>query len=166
MSEPETNPPQTEESAERAQYAFDEETFELALPFGSATVLHRLRRPQRAIRQGNKIVDEWAERERLIVFETAEVEKEEEYKIDTSAADQWFWNRLCTHIKGYPGHGADWIEVSDEIRQRMRGAHKERIVAAFLAARAEVLTEKTEVTFEGGAVVYGERAGPAATSRR
>lgn len=132
-------------------YAFDAPEFEIKFPFSGQVVTHKLRRPSKHIRIGGKMVNEYNEWLKLITYQSKPFDKHNNSVIsDNTAADQWLWDRLALKIKDYPDMGGEWVDVTPEIAHRMRGTHKEHAISLLYEGVAEILPERTLLTFDGG----------------
>lgn len=111
-------------------------------PLGEIKIHHRLRRPRpdEEVRYKKECVTQ----QRLLGGG-----KVSDHKVKVVAARVWLWDQICTHVKGYPGMGDDWVEVTPELRAQMRGAHKESAIRWLYECDVEVLESESVMTNSG-----------------
>lgn len=140
-------------------YELNEPTFDVVfdVDFGAKGVLpvmHRLKRPTMAQQQEYKKRSVVAER----VTAGGDITSENQA---ITAARLWLYDEIAVAIHGYPFFSEKgWMDLTDELRTKMRAAHKELALSALLDCESEVAPEASEVTFDGGTWVVRWSRGP------
>lgn len=117
---------QQPEGAEKAPFAFDDDTVEVcfnATPKSEKenVVWHRLRRPT---------LEELLAREQQASTEMIEVNKREaEYISDDDPANIWLWEKVALAVKGYKEF-PDWTNLTPELKEKIWGGQKSLAIDA------------------------------------